>query len=297
MNPATNQIGAIVITFNPNPDLETNISTISREVDILLVIDNASEKYDSVNILSRLEQNYSNIRVIRNKKNLGIGLALNIGAEILIDEGIKWAFTFDQDSYASKTFFNEMKAKQKIQKGEAALLYPKYIDQKSLQFFTNEKKEEEGGNFIAMMSGNLIDLVAWSKLGGFDEDLFIDYVDFDYCLKILKNHLKIYKVNSAILMHNLGQQSAHKLFDKKINTTNHPPIRRYYISRNKVIILKRYFLLKPLWIIKDNTYILFIELCKILFFEEYKFKKFKCIIYGYYDGLKSNLGPCSRNIS
>jgi len=38
---------------------------------------------------------------------------------------------------------------------------------------------------MLVTSGSMIELATWQALGGFDEGLFIDYIDTDYCLRVI----------------------------------------------------------------------------------------------------------------
>jgi len=47
--------------------------------------------------------------------------------------------------------------------------------------------------------------------------------------------------------HVIGAPSTHRLAWKRTTTSNHPPIRRYYMSRNLVILVRTYFRKEPTW--------------------------------------------------
>ncbi|MEJ0107143.1 MAG: hypothetical protein WDO19_33470 [Bacteroidota bacterium] len=57
-------------------------------------------------------------------------------------------------------------------------------------------------------SGSLIQLDAWKETGGYNETLFIDEVDHEYCYRVKEKGYKVIQVNHVILNHQLGIKKA-----------------------------------------------------------------------------------------
>ena len=74
----------------------------------------------------------------------------------------------------------------------------------------------------------------------------------DYCLSLNKGGFKIIQVNNAILIHNLGESIKKSVLGLKITPTNHSPLRRYYMSRNRRYIWDKYKEDFPEWILIDK---------------------------------------------
>ena len=53
-----------------------------------------------------------------------------------------------------------------------------------------------------MTSGSFLNLKVYKEAGPFVDKLFIDYVDFEYCLRLKKKGFKIYKLNNTYMQHN-----------------------------------------------------------------------------------------------
>ena len=149
---------------------------------------------------------------------------------------------------------------------------------------------------IAITSGSLMNLKVFYKIGPFIEDLFIDYVDFEYCLRLKKNKYQILQVKSAQIYHQLGELKLHKFFFKKIYVTNHSPTRYYYRTRNRLYVVRKYLNVFPSFVIRDFL-IFFNELIKIIFYEKNKIKKMKMILFGIRDFMKNNYGKYDISIS
>ena len=54
-----------------------------------------------------------------------------------------------------------------------------------------------------MTSGNLLNIAAHKKVGGFDEKYFIDCVDWEYCLKLNTMNYQVLTLNDIELNHSL----------------------------------------------------------------------------------------------
>lgn len=62
-----------------------------------------------------------------------------------------------------------------------------------------------------MSSGCLIPRTTFNKVPSFDDDLFIDLVDHDFCLKVKKAGLEVLVVVDAQMGHSLGKVKCHRL--------------------------------------------------------------------------------------
>src|SRR5690606_2778062 len=93
---------------------------------------------------------------------------------------------------------------------------------------------------ILITSGNLLNIKAWEKIGGFDEKLFIDEVDHDFCVRAKLSGFKIMKVKGTFLHHNLGNVIYIQKNGNLRKKTIHQPFRMYYIIRNGLYFIKKY---------------------------------------------------------
>ena len=131
-------------------------------------------------------------------------------------------------------------------------------------------------------SGALTNVSVWKHLGGFDEDLFIDDVDTDYCIRISKANYKILRVNTVVLNHAVGNIRVVNFFGYKFLVYNHSAQRKYYQLRNRYYVsYKSYGCITNKCIVHT-----FIPIFKIVFFEKQKTKKICACIKGIRDGIK-----------
>lgn len=286
-----NKVCAVIVTYNPDKSFENNLKTILEQVDKVVVVDNQSTPTKKAFIQKMSELH--GFTLILNKYNMGIAYALNQGLEFAINNNYEWLLTMDQDSLPEVNMVEKMLSgyNKIMNKQEIGLLAPAYFDcnsgymSKNLMDSQNDFFESD----LFITSGSLIKLSIISTVGQFDEGLFIDYVDHDFCLKLQKYSFKSICIPQAKLSHNMGDVKTHNFLFFQFFSHNYSPLRRYYMARNRLICYRRYFK-KPNWIIRDFIYMLK-ELTKVILVEDNKASKVKAMVVGTIDGIINRMGP------
>ena len=276
------KLACVVVFYNPTKKNIANIYNYIDSLDRIYVVDNSND-----NVIRIKEDN--KIKYIKLKENLGIAKALNIGCEKAIGEDYNWLLTLDQDSEITPNIINKMKKyivhnQTKINIG----LVSPYQEIFSKETAPNTEYEEM---IDIMTSGNIINLNAYKKIGGFKDWLFIDLVDTDYCMNLSQNGYKVIRLNRIVMKHNLGNLKVHKFLGKEYPCYNHNPIRRYYIVRNTFYLKDMYEKIYPDYI-KHLIRVQKGQVKRILLFEKNKFQKLKMMYKGYKDykkGIKGKL--------
>jgi rhamnosyltransferase len=263
-----------------------NIAALAAQVCFIVVVDNGSS-IETETLLRELEENRV-CKVIRNHQNLGIAVALNLGIQHAIETGCDWIATFDQDSRVSNGFILEMlKTYQQVPHPEKiALIAPTYVDRESGVQGTLASDARKGV-LTTMTSGSLMPASVVQGFGRFDESLYMDYVDTEFCLRVRRKGMTILQ-SPAVLFHSLGRTTYHYLFGRRFATTNHSAERRYYITRNRLRLLMRYGTDWP-WAWRECKAIIS-ETIKIALIEDNKMKKMRAIVNGTADALRCRLG-------
>ena len=112
--------------------------------------------------------------------------------------------------------------------------------------FTNKATENISCSFKdvnqLITSGSLVNLKTLSAIGNFDENLFIDEVDFEFCLRAVTKGYRIIQFTHIFLHHQLGVITYHRSLKSNKSTprTLHSPIRLYYLTRNFLYVKKKY---------------------------------------------------------
>ena len=221
---------AVVVLYNPDHTILENIASYIDCVSFIYIVDNSDLSNESVFLNSSFKNKLS---YVFNNGNLGIAKALNIGCRMAINAGVEWVLTMDQDSNFSVLNNQMISSISNANDAKIALYYPDYlIDDLVYDRYIKENNEP----IVVMTSGNVINLNIYNTIGGFEDKLFIDYVDIDYCLKIKKAGYKISNLPGAVLKHELGQSKHISFFSIKAIVTNHSSLRRYYITRNRLYV-------------------------------------------------------------
>jgi rhamnosyltransferase len=275
---------AVVVTFHPGTDLVANLNLLSRQVEHIVVVDNGSSM-EALSLLDSLKEQFR-CTILRNGTNLGIAAALNRGCQFAVEHDFAWIVTFDQDSTVTENFIQALLL-DAAQVKDLGMISPRYVDRRSNRAIPLPKTSS-GRLVTTLTSGSLLQTDTYIKAGPFNESLFIDCVDIEYCLRLRSMERCIAESGNAVLLHSLGKTTFHKMFGRNLPVTNHSPTRRYYMTRNSLYVSFRYPRERS-WI-RHNTLNTFIDAMKILLFEKQKLAKLRFMIKGVVDCLRGRMG-------
>ena len=303
--PEPADICAVVIAFEPPPTFTSALSAIASQVGGVVVVDNAScppaeERVSRPDVRASVEW-------IKNSENEGVAAALNQGIDRARELGFSWAVTLDQDSRAAPSMVSELigTLRRSDDPGRVAVVGANPVETGTpgaryawlrggdARRWLFRKTDARGGDLsdvtMVITSGALTSLNAFAHIGPFDERLFIDYVDTEYCLRAQLSGFAIHASARATLFHHLGERSVVRFLCIKVRPTFHPPIRLYYTWRNRVHMLRKYGSAFPHWMLYDllaATY----NVLRIVAFEDHKLGKLRACWAGTRDGLKGEVG-------
>ena len=280
----SNKVCCLIITYNPEKGLLKQVKILEEQVDKVIIVDNNSTG-NSLEIIHEIEKN-NKLILLRNNENFGIAKALNQGILQAIKMKYDWVITFDQDSMPFDNIFNIISEVYELypDKNKIGAIGVNFsgTNKDSYYSFSNNQKYIEKEYLIT--SGCLLSINAFSEIGGFREDFFIDNVDIEYSLRLRKNGKVCLITKDWGMQHKAGDPKIKKLGFLKIVSTNHNSFRRYYMARNHIILSKEYFIRFPYFIAKLN-YFFILSLLKIVFSEDDKKNKIINSLKGVNDGL------------
>jgi rhamnosyltransferase len=277
------KVAAVVILYNPTDSVVENIRTYINQVSKLFILDNSSFFNQKI---KQFCESYTNAEYIPKYENLGVAYALNLSAERAVQFDYDYLLTMDQDSTAPYNLVESLLSEINNLKN-VGLISPLH----SNLFDTHKKLQSIGSSKVntVMTSGNLLSLEAYNKVGGFNENFFIDYVDVEYCLRLQSKNYDVYRLSNVVLEHNEANLSEVKIFTLKFYPTNNAPIRLYYKTRNLLYLNKMYGKVYRK-ILREEQSVFIRNFVKILLFERQKFLKFKMMLLGFFDYLKGKRG-------
>lgn len=229
------KIAAVVVLYNPSIDFINNIYSYFDFVSLLIIVDNS--EIPNTLLLEKLSVNQK-VKLISNNENTGIAKAINSGIKTAISYKFDWVLTMDQDSYFEKDMIIKyIEAFNKnTDKVNVAVFGPTTEENYSNKSIRKIKK-----NTTLITSGSLINISTFNKIGGYNEKLFIDEVDHEYCFRAILAGYSIVQFENIRLAHTLGEKVEVKtiLRQNKVKTF-HSPLRLYYIVRNCSYIISKY---------------------------------------------------------
>lgn len=277
------RICAGIITYNPTlTDVSTCLEALCNQVERVIIVDNASKNVKS---LQEVVSKYANVTLVKNSQNIGFAKALTQVFKWAKSQGFNWVLTLNDDSVVPSNMISEYK---KILENQGSLVNQKNVKNSKIAIVCSLLKNRLDGTILhskchedeCITSGSLTSVEAWEKIGGFDEWLEIDGVDFDFSRRLVRAGWKIVECQNVIMEHQIGKARSINLIIKHPIVWNHNANRKYYIARNMQVVdykMGTYSYVKSLRaVVRDMIF--------VALWEKNKFAKIRAMIRGFKDG-------------
>ncbi len=267
-----------------------------------MIVDNGSDEVTREE-LEKVAASDS-VTLILNERNEGIARAFNQGVEWARSNGFERILTFDHDSEATPGMVDKLSnayaalEKQGIQNVGVVGANP--YDINARYFITRVSPTGtdaliDEGEVIS--SGSLIESRIFDKVGPFNEELFVHYVDIDFCIRLQRSGFRVFLCPDAVLLHEEGTKERMRFVWRDVLYDRYSKEARYYLTRNTFYLMKKYFPLNfgiTRWIL----FRLWMDHIKILLFDQERFTLLSYSLRGLIDGLRGRVGRLScRNTS
>lgn len=226
-------IVGVLVTFEPDlGQLTKTVKSLADQVDYLVIVDNGSEQD-----LAQFES--TTVTLEQLPDNVGIAAAQNHGIDIARSRKAQFVVLSDQDTvYPLGTISRLLDVFERWP--HAAAVVPLFNDvhklgsdgfilENSLFFSSSQVKGGEHILLQAIASGKVLRLAALEEIGAMDEDLFIDWVDLEWCWRAGHRGYQVIGTGDVEVTHSLGD-SSRDLGYREVNLRS--PLRHYYITRN-----------------------------------------------------------------
>jgi rhamnosyltransferase len=280
-----------IVFYYPTKEQVEKVQKYSELVDRIYIYDN-SENYKD-DFVKQVEH-FNNCHYFHRNYNNGISSALNYLCNKALLDGYKYILILDQDSLLDleniSILFDAVVGNQNKDIG---VFSPKSKPILSIEDCKRVAKQNNKIQNVSevewtITSGSVIDLNIFSISGGFDENLFIDQVDYDYCKTLKQLGYKTVIIEDALLFQFLGEPCI-RIF----NIYQHNHIRHYYIFRNRLYMMDKYEIRG----VKRSLFLFFAilkHILKVSLFESDKFKKFSSILFAIKDYKNNKMGRSIR---
>jgi rhamnosyltransferase len=217
----------------------------TRPLQEIIVVDNASG--DGTTAL--LSERYPQVKVLRMAENLGVGGALAAGMSYAaLEKGHDWVWTFDHDSVpnddaleamldGAETLGNSASdvgvvAALPFFRGTGDCYRPLLWSNGFVKPSTVRMRQPIWFADLVISSGSMVRRDVVQKVGLPRIDFFIDFVDFEYCLRARSKGYKIAVITRAKFAHEIGNARQVRFLGYSALWPDHTPLREYYMSRN-----------------------------------------------------------------
>lgn len=220
----------IITTYKPDSGFYNRFENLKLIVDYLIVVDNSPGGYAF--------EDRSNFIFLQDGVNKGLGKALNIGVCKALELGCDAVALFDQDSSPSQSFILDIFNRVALAKDNKICFGPALIDNVTGKSIYSKHHNALVPSRVTCLptSGMCFQLGNIGNNDLFSDDLFLDFVDFDWCWRLGTRGWSFYRINSIEMEHRLGigQKSC-------LGIKYHipAPFRHYFQFRDTLVLIRR----------------------------------------------------------
>jgi GT2 family glycosyltransferase len=312
----TASIASVTSAYNAAHVLPRQMDALlhqSRALQEIIVVDNAS----SDGTLALLAERYPQVTVLRMAENVGAAGAWSAGLEYAaLNKKHDWVWAFDDDSVPEHSALEELLAATESsrhgdgqigqmdqigQMGEIGMIsalpvhpetgvcYPPLLWREGFVKPSAEQlRQPVFFADLAFTSGSMVRREMVESIGLPRSDFFMDFFDFEYCLRARSRGYRIAVVTAVRLAHEVGSARPVRLPGFSSVWPNHAAWREYYISRNMAYAVW--------WLYPSSRAKRFTirHLARhaggVLFFGSDKLASLRKMAQGFWDGRQARLG-------
>lgn len=279
-------IAGAVILYNPDDCIIENINSYLPILKKLYIVDNSTKPCEFLDKIKSIKK----VEYISMDGNKGIAKALRVATEQAIEDGFEYILSMDQDSKFPTGDFDIIK--DYISNNDLSNIGVICINytNSNIKKISNDKTLTINVD-DTISSGSIVVLKNYAQINGYNEELFIDYVDNDLCYQFREKGFEIVLFPNIFLDHKLGNVKHVKFLWYNKDIVMHSPLRYYYMYRNYTYLLNH----------RSEEYVKFLKTKAIDYSFKFKlrrvllekphFKIAKMIRLGIKHGKKGILGP------
>lgn len=287
----------LIVTFNRKELLLQCLQALSLQIQQpskILIVDNAS--IDGT--IETLQQNgwleQPNIQLIALKENTGGAGGFATGMQYAFEQGADYVWMMDDDAVPHPTALEEIMqhatpehiyGSLAVNGDDTAWATTLLAENKTVHLKNQVSRlvEVQSLPFLGFLTSKEI----YQKIGLPNASYFIAADDTEYCMRAQHAGHKIFICGQSQIEHPKAQHQKIKILTKTINYVSLPAWKRYYDTRNRIFIAKKYFGFKLYYqTLPSLLFRLFISLAT----EQKKYQQLKAYFWGIYDGLLSKSG-------
>lgn len=232
--PEPGRVAVVVATYRPPPATAALLGALAEWPGPVIAVDDGSPQFVPPP---------AGVRSVRLAHNGGVAAALNAGLAAARAGGATHVVTIDQDSHCDARFLTAVT--QAWDRAVALGLRPGVVapqDPGDVRY-----RGEQVGPFLrtteVLQSGAMF---ALDQLDGFREDLVIDGVDTEACLRLSDSGYDVLCLPLPF-EHQIGAARPLRIASRRVLVTHHSADRHYFIVRNRLWLAREYGRARPGW--------------------------------------------------
>jgi GT2 family glycosyltransferase len=297
-------VASLTTAYNAARALPRQIGALSRQtrpLDEIIVVDNASTD-DTASLITEC---YPQVTVLRLAENTGAagGWAKGL-AYAALERKHDWIWIFDDDSLPDHDALEKlmqvagaptdadgeigMIAVVPIHRETGIIYFPQLWRDGYRRASSEMQQRPVWFADLAIGSGLMVRRELVERIGLPRADFFMDFFDFEYCLRARAHGFKIAVATGVQLEHEVGRARHVQLPGFNALWPNHAPWREYYMSRNLAYVV---WWLYPSYAAKWFSIRHMVRhAAGALLFSSEKLVSLKRMVQGFLDGRRARLG-------
>ncbi|SBN62273.1 rhamnosyltransferase [Curtobacterium sp. 9128] len=246
---------AVMPVYDPGEGLHERVADLRRQVAAVVVVDDGSRKpVGQLNGIPGV--------VLQTQGNAGIAAALNAGIRRARTEvpDLGYVLTVDQDSELGADYVAASIRAMTAARAHGLDVVATAADQ------YNDRRAAADGRVSGLrtalqvaQSGMLFSMEGLDRIGLFDESLVIDAVETDWVLRARRRGGLVVLADGASMLHPVGDPMPITIGGRPVRIggrtrsySHHSPLRRYYITRNRLLVYPRFTQVALRWLVRDT---------------------------------------------
>lgn len=291
-------VAAVVVTFNRKTLLKQCLSSLMHQtlpLKVIHVVDNASTDGTLEDLSRQKWLDRSNIEILPLSENTGGAGGFTAGLSHAIKNS-EWIWMMDDDADPHPNALEEL---MKIASDPGVIYGSLAVNGSEPSWTTkiinpplgvvalvDDVPNQAEVNLIPFL-GFLIHRDLVQKIGLPDKNFFIAADDAEYCVRARHAGIKLMIAGKSRIEHPKTKTENIDIFGRKIVYLSLPPWKRYYDTRNRLLIARKYYGLRILTEAIPGT---FARLAAALFKESNKLAQMHAFAAGTIDGLMGKKG-------
>ena len=291
------KVNIVIVTYNRKELLVKCLKAILQQTynyENIILVDNASTDGTIVFLESQKLLDHPKLILLKQAENAGGAGGFAAGMKYAFDHDSEYVWMMDDDALPHQTALEELMryatpehiyGSLAVNGRDTAWTTKLVVENKDVHIKSDipDIAEVQSLPFLGYLTSKEI----YQKLGLPNTSYFIAADDVEYCIRAQQAGYKIYICGKSQIEHPKSDRYVYSFLGKKIICLKLVPWKRYYDTRNRILIAKKYYGIR---LYTQTLPASFVRLFATLLNEDDRLTQIKAFFFGLYDGLANKLG-------